>query len=422
MKMTVKKSSIGYFCLLMCLALDVGLYQLPGIRFFYFGYITLIQAFLCVALAVWCFTDRRCHHIIVQYCKRINIVVLVYLSALLFQVGYTNANTSLDFNEIIINLLPYAKVLLVYPVIYLIHTMGVRKIENGVIAITIIYLVYTVFLVSVYSIWGINLDSVFLQNEAGQRFGLIRLRSISLTWFTCILLFKRWLVENERKNLIWAILVLLYVIFINQGRAAYIALTITLISMYFFKKRHTGRQLFVFLLLCVVCAVFVNSGILERFVATLLPSYTGSFTGNTTLTRLDQLALFNSMLKEMPLGIWAGLGLRNFVPAVNSVGNMVNYYFLDTGIIGDVINLGVFAIFLFLVTEGGLFRLAMESRKKKGEPFYFAIGAFTFVLVGCIGYTIFPYARIIALPFVWGFQAYYRRRLKDGQDTTEAGQ
>lgn len=406
--MKVKVSTLMYWGVLWCVALDIGLQNLPVLNLLYFGYSNQIQTSLYILMAGACLFVSGIKTSINGYLKGINLFVATMIILFLFSVFYTNRYTDQNLQETINVASAYLKILLVYPVVYILHKEGERKVENGIIVLAVMYLLYSGFAACVYNTTGVNINENIIRMEQWQRMGLVRIQSISISWFACVLLFKRWICERRVIALVGAMSILGYIIFVNQGRACYVAMLASLLMMYIMKERRSRSQLAVYFSISVAFLCLLYSGVIDNFIMTFMPDYSGSYTASTTATRLAQIDLFTDMIEHMPLSYFGGLGLRNFIPTIDKWGNEQTYYFLDTGLLGDFFNLGFIALVMFASTIAILFKCIQHNKQQKNSAYYFSVGVVTFVLVGSIGYTVFSYARIITLPFIWAFCAYYK--------------
>ena len=406
--MKVKVSTLMSCGVLWCVALDIGLQNLPILNLFYFGHSNQIQTWLYILMAVVCLFAPGIRNEINGYLKGINLFVTTLIILFLFLIYYTNEYTNQSLQETINVALTYLKILLVYPVVYILHKEGERRVENGIIALAIIYLLYSGFAACIYNTTGVNINENIIRTEQWQRMGLVRIQSISISWLACVLLFKRWICEKRAIALVGTMSILGYIIFINQGRACYVAMIASLLTMYILKRRRSKNQLAVYFGISVIFLCLLYSGVIDSFIMTFRPDYSGSYTASTTATRLAQINLFRDMIERMPLSYFGGLGLRNFIPTIDKWGNEQTYYFLDTGLLGDFFNLGVIVLVMIVPTLAILFKCIQHNKLQKNNAYYFSIGVVMFVLVGSIGYTVFSYARIITLPFIWAFCAYYK--------------
>ena len=173
--MKIKKSSLLLWGTILCFMLDIGYQYLPVFKHLYFGYSLKIEAMLCVGLAAWCWLDLRKQEIMRPYIKRINGIVVVTLLLLFVEFAYTVQYTELEFADVWNNFLPYLKILLVYPIIYLIEIYSDDKIVKNIIIVTMIVLVYSTIVAMIYNLTGNNIDSNIIKTEKSQRFGLVRL-------------------------------------------------------------------------------------------------------------------------------------------------------------------------------------------------------------------------------------------------------
>lgn len=416
--MKVRVSSLIHLGLLIVLMLDVGLQNLPFFKVFYFGYAVQIQALICVLLAIVCLTTNSIKSIISPYLKKINKITLLIFFFFVIEIFYTTRYTELSLDQTFTNFLPYLKLLLVYPMIYLLNVKGDKKIKNSIICVALIYLIYSGFIAVIYNMTNVNLDSTIIRNDNLQRFGFVRLGSISLSWIALLFLFQSALYSPKKNtrtySYVLSAFVFLYIFLINQGRAGYLAVIFMLVTMLIFKERRSANQIAIFLLLGIAVIGFISSGVVDSFIETLIPGYSGDFTGDTVTTRIIQLETFKKMVQKMPLGYFGGLGLRYTLPSVTTWGQAVDYYFLDTGLIGDFYNLGVLAIVLFLSILIPAAKFAFQNRHFRGEAYSFAVGVLAVIIVGSMGWSILPYARIITVPMIWAFIAYYKYRPTEG--------
>lgn len=409
--MKIKTNSLLLWGTILCFMLDIGYQYLPVFKHLYLGYSLQIEAMLCVGLAAWCWLDLRKQKIMRPYIKRINGILAITLLLLLIEFAYTVQYTNLKFADVWNNFLPYLKILLVYPIIYLVEIYSEDKIVKNIIIVTMIVLVYSTIVAMIYNLTGNNIDSNIITRDKAQRFGLVRLSSISLTWVCVLFSCTKALHEKEKRvrwrNFCVTIFGFLFVFFINQGRACFMAVMVMLISMYLFMKRRSKKQIAIYTAFMITVILMGYNGVFSGFLETFSADYSGSFTANTTTIRLLQLETYNNMLQQMPLSYWLGLGLRNTVEGYNLVGERISYYFLDTGLLGDFFNMGIVLIIVYVYTVWRLIAYIVSYRADKNAGFSFSVGALSFLIVGAAGYSILPFNRIIALPIIWAFTEYY---------------
>ena len=394
--MKIKASTIVLLLSTYCIAIESSWPSVFGIQD---RRLLMIKQLIYIVLFLYCRFGRNAYSTIKPYIKRIDILLLLTVGLILIFIVYSimvQGVAPLDACDTAF--MSYTKFLFVYPLLYLFNRFSFKRITVIFLVICIIPLIYHFIVAMMFNTSGTIINDIILDSEKLRiRNGLVRVNTLPLSWAIVLLGFAFSLYLKKKKicvNAVWVITLLLILI-VNQSRNLYVALFISIIVMYLFKEKKGKKKIIAALVVCSVVVILIQSGLINDFVA----SFAKNTEGDTLTERIKYLELFFPMYLKHPI---MGFGL---------IGSSLDFskykiYFIDYGIIGDIMQAGLFAIAVYAGTIYILVKNTIALNKRKGIAFTINSGMLAFLLVGLIGYTMFQDSRNFALPCIWAISEY----------------
>lgn len=391
----VKRGTILSFGIVVCLMITSHYEYLP-IFSLLFKYNSYICAFLCVVL--WLLSKNQ----VAPYCGFINKFITMTYVIVIIECIYTVIYGNLTAIEVLQNSLFYLYLLLIYPLMFILMYINERKINCYIIVIAGLMMIYCAYVAFTFNSTGNVLNMHLIYNEDNLRNGAIRIGSIGTFWVVLLITFNGFLYENEMPmKIVYCILSigsLLYLILINQSRAQGIAIVIMLFGMYLMKKRRSRLQILVCSIAMIAVIVVLSSEWFQSFIY----SFSSEAVDNTTSIRLIIIAELNKYVKDMPLGYLFGHGIRDYIFI-----NGRQRWFLDVGLLGDLLNTGVLAAIMFFGIVGRQIYVFKRLHNNNPYGFTFVLGAFLMVVCGIPGFSILPHSRFIAVPIIMAYTEFF---------------
>lgn len=349
------------------------------------------------------FNQSACRKI-AMYVKSIDKGVCVIFVLSIIELCYTVNSSNVQFYSAFRNLMfGYSKLLAIYPILYLLEHYGQKKIIRFLAWICGLSLICQSIIAIIYNKSGIVLNEFIISNKEWIRNGNIRIGSMPLTWVLLILMLAIWL--NEKKMLyrlgvmLVSTLLVCFLVFVYQSRALYISAICAGIMMFILQKRK-DRSKFLIVIFIMICLVaFTQTELFNDFIAT----FASGSEDDTVTGRLKLLELIRKDLSVYK--VFFGYG---FIGTTYEVSNQT-FYFIDYGLLGDLLQLGMFSLTLYFLITIRLFKNARVLSENKGFGYSFTIGSLFFVLFGAIGFTIIPTTRNFAIPIVISISEYSRK-------------
>lgn len=395
----IRIRSLVLISVIFCIMLENLFYAIPILSSL--GAMYEFTPFIYAFLAFTCFINRHIRNTINPYCKKINKFLVVVFLLVFIESVYTVAFGGISFDEVMISAESYLKLLLVYPIIYILCMYGENRTNLYISMVLCTMICYCAYIAVVFNQTGANLNPILIYNERRLRGSTIRIQSIALLWFALPICFNEFLHMKQKIKKIFLGAVsfglLAYFIFINQSRSHYLALIAMMIVMYFCKERRGKRQLLLVIIGTIGAIAVINSQFFQEFLFTFSTSYSES----TTTERILIIADLNNAVRRMPLGYLFGMGIRNTAEI-----NGVVRWFMDIGLLGDFFNTGILSLVLFGYMVTRLVKNARILKAFNNKDRTFLVGIAVYLLAGILGYTVLPYTRIFSIPFILAYCEY----------------
>lgn len=358
-----------------------------------------VERILYILLFLYCRFDSNMYTTMKPYYKKIDLGLIVIFIIGLFEYIYTVLYTGTD-NQIAIenSVYAYIKLLAVYPMLYLLVFGGYKKVERVIVLICGSSMFYQAIVAVLYNTRGIVISTNLIVNNEWVRNGNIRLGSTCLIWVLFILCFCRMLNESDfskkSKDLFLSAFAIFFMIFVNQSRSLYVAAIAAGTLIYLFHERRSKGKIVTVLILFAFVVAFTQSSIFYSFVA----SFSKGGVDDTLTGRLELLTLIQQMSRSSIFGF-------GFIGSTIQLFSYI-FYFIDYGMIGDWLQLGIFAGTVYSVTFIILLQNVLKLSKNKGIGFDFTIGVLGFLFVGMIGFTVLSPSRNFAIPIILAISQY----------------
>lgn len=394
--MKVKTSTLVMLGILYCLACQCKwliIIGLDGAIWFH------AERIMYVILFLYCRFGKNVYPVMQPYYKKIDrgigAIFIIGLLEYIYTVAYVGADSQIAIEN---SAYAYIKLLAVYPLLYLLVFSGYQKVERAIVFICGSSMLYQAVVALLYNTRGVVLSNSLIANDEWIRNGNIRLGSTCLIWVLFVLWLCRMVNESnilkKSKDIFLSAFAIIFMILVNQSRSLYVAAIGAAMLVYLFHERRSKGKIVAVLVLFIFVVAFTQSSIFNSFMA----SFSKGGADDTLTGRLELLGLIRQTSRSSIFGF-------GFIGSTIQLFSHI-FYFIDYGLIGDWLQLGIFAGTLYLVTCIILIQNAIELSKHKGFGFDFTVGALGFLFVGAIGFTVLSTARNFAIPIVLAISQY----------------
>lgn len=276
-----------------------------------------------------------------------------------------------------------------------IYVMFERLNNLSVFVLLVYYVAY--FL---YKLAGINIFKVSI------RFESVRLEAPF--FFGILLIYNFWhYIQYRTKKNLWMFIFLAFAVYVMSGtRVEMLACTGGLLLCFLTKRKSTGKQFFLIVLLFILVGVLFNLGIFNSILSSF------GETSNeylSTKIRLEAIDYFNGYLKNNPLfgmGFLRG-GINNSWDRI-LYGVNGKYVFADLGLYGFVMKTGLCSLLLAGIPLIRLIYLFLVSQMKNrvGEYSVLLAGLFAYFVICQVSLAFTDVQRGLVLPIIWALFEY----------------
>lgn len=371
-----------------------------------------MERILYVLMFLYCKLGKSPRRVMQPYYRKIDramvVVSAVGMLELLYTIGAGMAGPYVAIREAAF---VYVKILAVYPLLYLMVFLGYNKTEKVIILVCGSSMIYQAVTAMLYNINGMVLNSRLIANDRQIRNGNIRLSSTSLIWVLFIIWFCKTMNEKradkKSTDLLWSIFAIAFMLFVNQSRSLYVAAIGAAMLAYLGHGRRSRRKVVSVIALFVLLVIFTQSSVFNQFMASFAKG-----SENDTLTgRLMLLDLIQQVKRNLLFGF-------GFVGTTIEVSGKV-FYFIDYGLLGDLLQLGIFALTCYGTMGIILLKNAAVLARYRGFGFDFTVGSIGFLMLSSIGFSVLPEARNFAIPVVLAISQYSAVNcIKHAEDAT----
>ena len=392
----VRKSSLVMLAIIYCLAFQCRWLVIAGLNTSISYY---VERILYILMFLYCKLGKSPRRVMQPYYRKIDramvVVSAVGMVELLYTIGAGMAGPYAAMKQAVY---AYIKILAVYPLLYLMVFCGYKKTEKVIVLVGAASMVYQAVTAMLYDISGMVLNNRLIANDGWSRNGNIRLNSTGLFWILFIIWFCK--AMNEKRahkksaDLLWSIFAMAFMLFVNQSRSLYVAAIGAAMLAYLGHEGRSRRKVVSVIALFVLIVLFTQSSVFNQFMASFAKG-----SENDTLT--GRLRLLN-LIQQVKRNLLFGFG---FVGNTVEVSGEV-FYFIDYGLLGDLLQLGIFALICYGTLGLILLKNAAVLARYRGFGFDFTVGAIAFLLLGSIGFSVLPEARNFAIPVVLAISQY----------------
>lgn len=360
------------------------------------------ERIIYLLMFLYCRFQVNAYEVIRPYCKRVDKgAIIVFLLGLL-EIGYTVVIRNVDIQVALENsVYVYIKLLAVYPMLYLLELYGFNFIKKMILLICGISMFYQAIAAFLYNTGGMVINASLIANESWIRNENIRIGSTSLIWVVLIIglcsVFEKQNILHKIGGILLSIFTALFLILINQSRSLYVAAIAAILLMYLFHEKRSRGKIISIMALLVFIMVFTQSSVFNNFIA----SFSYGSTDDTLTGRLELLSIIQN--SALPKSTLFGFG---FIGTTYQLSN-ATFYFIDYGLIGDLLQLGIFAAVMYIAVFVFLMKNVYILSDCKGVGYDFTVGAIGFLLIGVIGFTVLSSSRNFAIPVVVAISQYF---------------
>lgn len=395
--MKVRIRTFIYLSVFFCLALECKWGYIIGGQN---ASVNFLKNLLYILMFLYCRGFLLGGKRIVHNTKRIDRLYIVIGILIIAEILYTAVGTEVVIKDAIMNAFwAYTKLLLVYPLIFLMEKYSANKVFNMILFVVGGSIVYQAFVAILFNTKGIIINEYFVQsNSTWFRNGLIRIGSTAASWLFVIIEFTR-SKYGKRKSLhtiLW-IVGLGFLILVNQSRSMYVAVIVALVLVYAYRGKNSKKQINAILSLCVAFVIFTNTKAFNVFVS----SFAKNSVDNTLTMRINYLGAALNQNINFVFG-------SGFAGSTTTINNKV-LYFIDYGLIGDYLQVGLLALAIFCGVVWYLSSALEVLKKQKGLGYDLCVGMLTFIIVGAVGFSILSETRNVAIPYILAFAVYFRQ-------------
>ena len=401
-ELKVKKCTLIWILTMFCVLYECKYFSVLGIASNVLFY---ARQFSYIIMFLFCLTNNNARLCLSKYkgFLRIYLFGLVFLGAV--EVVQTISVGGLSLHDTLSNLSgTFLKFLVVFPILYLMECYSFDTICADFSRVCLVILILQAVVAVTYNVTGQVVMDKVIRSEEALRNGMIRVSSTCLTWFVVVYNIFRWQNHSSLKVKTIAlaewIFGVLYMVFVNQSRSQYIAIIASVVMMILFNKRRAKKQLFIVTILLVIIIVFLQSDLFLGF----MESFSKNAADDTLTVRMYKLQAIYNAFRQHP---YLGYG---FVGATISLSSSLTslFYFIDYGFIGDYIQYGLVAVYLYLCM---IIRMIVNIKwlSRCGDiRFNLMVGMLAFLVVGMIGFTLLDSSRNFAIPVIWAITEYLR--------------
>ena len=394
--MKVKTRTLVMLGILYCLACQCKWLIILGLN----GAIWLhAERMIYVVLFLYCRFGKKVYPVMQPYYKKIDrgisIIFVIGLLEYIYTVAYVGTDSRIAIEN---SVYAYIKLLAVYPLLYLFVFGGYQKVEKAIVLICGSSMLYQAAVALLYNTRGVVMSNSLIANDEWIRNGNIRLGSTCLIWVLFVLWFCKMVNESnilkKSKDIFLSAFAIVFMILVNQSRSLYVAAIGAVVLVYLFHERRSKGKIVAVLALFAFLVAFTQSPIFNSF----MESFSKGGADDTLTGRLELLGLIQQTSRNAIFGFgFIGITVQLFRHM---------FYFIDYGIIGDWLQLGIFAGTLYLVTCIILLQNAVKLSKQRGFGFDFTVGVLGFLFIGAIGFTVLSTARNFAIPIILAISQY----------------
>ena len=217
------------------------------------------------------------------------------------------------------------------------------------------------------------------------------------------------------------VFMLLFLIYVTRVRfQATLVFAIILVAFLFYKPQIKHSFIIKLIFLSLGGGFFLyDDQYLDKFLQ--LISTQGQYAASSSV-RFDGISHYFSMMKEDS----AYLGLGVLIPSFPKVEAMMArtqdsiYYLDDLGILGSVIQFGVFTAITHLILFMKSIQIVLKSRKVTDQRYFIFVLALTAYMIGSqLLLNMFDKQRIFEVPFYLAIYSYLGAKLSDATSMTD---
>ena len=320
-------------------------------------------------------------------------------------------------------LLEYLLPVTAFPIIFIFHTDDSIEGYLSLISKIVLFMLFIrMFSWVMYNFRGqIYFSRLLFQYEEWIRDGFQRIESGMLYGITLVFVAVQSL-NNRMKGLIYKCLLafmILFLLVVTRVRFQTFISVLTVGAIYSFYKTKTkgGFLLKTLLFICLFGMLIFNSQLLEAFVDKI--STSGQY-GASTAVRFQGADHYLSVMVQK--NAYFGLGFlikgNMTVDALMARNQWSIYYLDDLGLLGTVIQIGLFTI----VTHGFLFMKAIQVTIKcfkqvNRDYLVYALGLTVYLIGSCLLLNIFDRQRIFDVPFYLAIYSFLDAKVSDASSS-----
>lgn len=385
------------------LLIDIFLLIGVGIPLIFVGVLDTWRTILTMAIIVFTLIYVITHRLNIS---ENNKFLYIYVFGVLGIVAYEIIKGSRSFNyssyETFYALRQYLWIILAIPLYYIIIKYdNIDKFLNSIINIVLLSLGLRTFTWFCNNYLGISIfdNLLYEYGNLWGRNGNQRLDATSLIGILIPLLFYFYKKYKKKKYLYSMGFVFLYLVFVSQTRTLILGYAICIITMLFFEKRSSTKQLIFQLTIIFIFALAVNMGLVDFILNKLNISLNDGSIG----FRQYEYAYYSSLLLN---GKWmTGLGI---ITSLNSEGNRLLFgnlntqmYLDDLGIFECFLQFGLFTIFLYGFLLIYIVYVTLKCNREKRYDFsFYLIGQFFYIAIVSIPLNLFGIQRIFSVSII----------------------
>lgn len=284
-----------------------------------------------------------------------------------------------------------------------IYSLFERLNKISMFILVIYFTAYFLYLILRLNVFGVPI-----------RFNNIRLNTPF--FFGILLIYNFWMFIQfkSKKNLILAILILLFVFIMSGTRMEMLACVGGLLFCFVSKKRSVQTQFVLMIALLVLIGILYVNGIFDSFLASFKE---GSSEYLSTKIRMEAIEYFNGFFNKNPFFGMGFLraGINNSWDTI-IYGYWDKYVFSDLGLYGFILKTGFCSLLLIGIPLIRILYLFVVSQRKATANNYSALlsGLLAYFLLCQISLSFTDVQRGLVLPIIWAVFEYcvYNEKLR----------
>lgn len=372
------------------LPISLGEYNVP-----------IIVSWICVLLCIQTLS--------LGYNPSKQVRIFLFIVSTLLAVEVVNQTLLLGYgmDENLKVIVPYLYCFLTIPACYYIERKGFSKLLDRISCLSLGIVLMKIIGWIFYSIIGISIfpNLILKYSSEWMRNGNLRMETDCFFGLSFCYFLYRGINEGKKINYLFAVIYVLYTLFVSQSRGMLLNLILCLIIMLCFNKKRGMNKILIRIFIGLAILFALTS---EAFNELLISFSTSNVVyGGSSIARLNCIVHYWNLMIERRAILGLGLLDTSCTHAISLMDNTYfstgywysHYYLSDIGILGGFFRFGILSFLLYGYLLAIAIRAVKKTVREKKSYTYFIIGTFAYFVFNCFVFNIFEMTRAFAAPF-----------------------